>query len=340
MLALSLLAAVLLDRVLGEPRRWHPLVGFGRVASWLEAQLNAPLPPASSSAAAGLPSLPPGGGELARGQIEGEGDAASHHAPNLRVNGLFAVILLLAPLTALAWFLTTLPVIGGLLGVLMLYASLGLRSLHEHAQPVAAALASNDMAAAQQHAAMLVSRDAEALEPASATCESVLENGSDAVFGALFWFIVAGGAGALLFRLANTLDAMWGYKTARYLHFGWAAARLDDVLGFIPARLTALTYALLGQTRQALTCWCTQAPAWKSPNAGPVMAAGAGALGIQLGGAARYHGVWQERPPLGQGHSPTGQDIERALRLLRHGVALWLVLAGLACLLIEIICHA
>jgi len=306
MLALSLLAAVLLDRVLGEPRRWHPLVGFGRMASWLEARLN----------------------------------AASHHAPNLRVNGLIAVTLLLAPLTALAWFLTTLPVIGGLLGVLMLYASLGLRSLHEHAQPVAAALAQDELAAAKQHAAMLVSRDAEALEPAAATCESVLENGSDAVYGALFWFIVAGGAGAVLFRLANTLDAMWGYKTPRYLRFGWAAARLDDVLGFIPARLTALTYALLGQTRQALNCWRTQAPAWKSPNAGPVMAAGAGALGIQLGGAARYHGVWQERPPLGTGRKAQGDDIERALRLLRHGVALWLALAVLACLIIEIIYHA
>jgi len=300
---------VLLDALLGEPRRWHPLVGFGRVATWLEARLNAPRPHA-------------------------EGGTSSH------LTGLFAVTLLLAPLTALAWVLTTLPVIGGFLGVLMLYASLGLRSLHEHAQPVTDALASNDMAAAQQHAAMLVSRDAEAIEPASATCESVLENGSDAVFGAMFWFIVAGGAGAVLFRLANTLDAMWGYKTPRYLRFGWAAARLDDVLGFIPARLTALTYALLGQTRQALACWRTQAPAWKSPNAGPVMAAGAGALGIKLGGAARYQGVWQERPPLGQGRTPTGQDIERALRLLRHGVALWLALAVLACLIIEIIYHA
>jgi len=122
MLALSLLAAVLLDALFGEPRRWHPLVGFGRMASWLEARLNAPL-------------------------------------PSLRVNGLIAVALLLVPLTALAWFLTTLPVIGGLLGVLMLYASLGLRSLHEHAQPVAAALAHDDLAAAKQHAAMLVSRD-------------------------------------------------------------------------------------------------------------------------------------------------------------------------------------
>ena len=288
MLGLSLLAALLLDWLLGEPRRWHPLVGFGRVAAWLEQGLN---------------------------------------TQNSRARGLFALLFLIIPTVTLAWFLTTLPVVGGFFGILMLYFSLGLKSLHDHARPVATALAEGDFERAQQHAAMLVSRDASALEPAPTTCESVLENGSDAVFGALFWFIVAGGAGAVLFRLANTLDAMWGYKTPRYLHFGWAAARLDDVLGFIPARLTALSYALLGQTRLALHCWRTQAPTWKSPNAGPVMASGAGALGIQLGGKARYHGEWQMRPALGSGRKAEGHDIERALRLVRHGVLVWLLLA-------------
>ncbi len=112
--------------------------------------------------------------------------------------------------------------------------------------------------------------------------------------------------------------------------FGWAAARLDDVLDYLPARLTALTYALLGKTRLALRCWRIQAPTWDSPNAGPVMSAGALALGVKLGGPARYHGEWHQRPDLGAGEAPQAADIERALKLVRHGVYLWLALALIA----------
>ena len=161
-----------------------------------------------------------------------------------------------------------------------------------------------------------------------------MENGNGAVFGALFWFILFGGAGAVLFRLANTLDAMWGYRNARFNAFGWAAARIDDVLNYLPARLTALAYALCGETRRALACWKQQAPHWESPNAGPVMSAGAGSLGLSLGGAAIYHGQREERPVLGQGQCANRHDIPRALKLVRHSLALWLLLylaGGLAC---------
>ena len=243
-----------------------------------------------------------------------------------RLHGVAALALLVLPGVALAGWLQQQAAVGAAFSVVVLYAAIGLKSLHQHAEPVAAALARDDLQAARAGVARMVSRDTTALDAegvARATVESVLENGNDAVFGTLFWFLVAGAAGALGYRLVNTLDAMWGYKTPRYLKFGWAAARLDDVLNFIPARLTALSYALLGQTRSALACWRAQAAAWDSPNAGPVMATGAGALEVRLGGAAVYHGRTEVRPPLGQGAAPQGADIARALSLVRHGAGLW-----------------
>ncbi len=290
---LTALGAVTLDWLAGEPRRFHPLAGFGRLAAWLEQRLY------------GTPACTPG---------------------RRRLRGLLALTLLLLPPTAAAAALVRLPYAGWVTGLLLLYFAIGHRSLHEHARAVVRALEAGDEAAARHAAGMLVSRDTESLEAANATVESVLENGNDGVFGALFWFIVAGAPGCLLYRLANTLDAMWGYRSPRYREFGWAAARFDDLLNYLPARLTALSYALLGSTWRAIRCWRNQAPAWESPNAGPVMAAGAGALGITLGGPARYRGSWHDRPRLGWGVPPQAADIGRALGLVRASLALWLCL--------------
>lgn len=287
--ALILLSALLLDWLLGEPRRWHPLVGFGGLADRMERNCR-------------------NGAATPRWQ---------------RLGGLLAVSLLLIPPTLVAALLAAQPGWGVVFSTAALWFALGHRSLHDHARPVAAALVAGDANEARRLAGRMVSRDPETLDVPAATTESVLENGNDGVFAALFWFMLAGAPGAVCYRLANTLDAMWGYRNERYRHFGWAAARLDDLLNYIPARLTALTYAAVGNTRQALACWRSQAPVWDSPNAGPVMAAGAGALQVALGGPARYRGEWHDRPRLGAGEAAGVRDIERALALVRGGVLLW-----------------
>ena len=282
---LAALAAVILDRLIGEPRRFHPLVGFGTLAAAIEKRLN-------------------------RHSI---------------ASGLLGWTLAVLPWVALAFALR--PFAPFAVDVALLYFALGAQSLGEHAEAVARPLAAGKLDEARQRVGWMVSRDTTQLDEsgvAKAGMESVLENGNDAIFGALFWFALLGGPGALLFRLANTLDAMWGYRTERYNLYGRFAARLDDLLNWLPARLTALSYALLGRTGNALACWRAQAPGWDSPNAGPVMAAGAGSLGVQLGGAAIYHGQLEQRPPLGNGPAPVAGDLARAIVLIRHSLWLWL----------------
>ncbi|WP_220813488.1 adenosylcobinamide-phosphate synthase CbiB [Pseudomonas paralcaligenes] len=297
--ALSALAGMGLDAWLGEPRRWHPLVGFGELARRIEQRLNA-------------------GGR------------------GWRSHGVSGWCLAVLPPVVLVWLLS-LTSLGWLLDILALYFAVGLKSLGQHALPVAQALRLGDLPRARQRVGYLVSRrtaELDATGVARAGTESVLENGSDAVFAALFWFCLLGAPGVMLYRLSNTLDAMWGYRNERFERFGWAAAKIDDLLNYLPARLVALTYALLGRTRLALRCWRRQAPLWDSPNAGPVMAAGAGALGVSLGGSAVYHGIEEQRPQLGEGAPPRARDIERALNLVYGGVALWLLIlvAGGLCL--------
>lgn len=306
----AILAALLLDRCLGEASRWHPLVGFGRWAKYLERCL-----------------YPESGGQFQRW-------GAGVLAWILAVMPVFIVAALVTQYIALSQGL----IIYWLLSVLVIYVAIGARSLCEHARAIYNPLQQGDLAAARQALAMLVSRDTDQLSEAdiaAATIESVVENSHDSVIGVFFWFSVFGVPGVVLFRLANTLDAMWGYRSSRYNFFGRWSARIDDMLGYVSARVTVLLFAL--QSSRALSAAFRYGRHWYSPNAGPVMAAGAGALNIQLGGDQMYAGEKKSRPSLGSGALPCAQDIHRALMLVERSYYLYplslLLVAGALTLL-------
>src|SRR5260221_1739063 len=211
--AFTVLISVLLDRLFGESKRYHPLVGFGKLAERIENAIR-------------------------------KGASAEEPAQSLRVKGVIAVVAAILPFFILATFLEMQPVLAKVAEIALLYLALGSTSLCEHAQAVFAALEKEDIAGARACVAKIVSRDTASLnqeEIIRATIESVLENGNDAIFAPVFWYLMLGAPGVVLYRLANTLDAMWGYKNEKYLHFGWAAARLDDFLNWVPAPMTAFT---------------------------------------------------------------------------------------------------
>jgi len=299
-----LICALLLDRVFGEPKRFHPLVGFGHLANWLENKLNS---------------------------------SSMQSAFILRLSGLLGWSLLVLVFVAVIYLIeysttTYFPVYGQaieiIVGILCLGFAIGEKSLRQHACAIEQAVNSNDLPLARQRIAMIVSRDTTNSDITAinkATIESVLENGNDAIFAAIFWFVILGAPGVVLFRLANTLDAMWGYHTERYRYFGWAAARIDDVLNWVPARLTAVSYSIAGHTRTALKCWWQQAKHWHGFNPGVVMASGAGALQLKLGGKAFYHGKEITRPDLGLGREPETNDIKRALNIVQRSVFIWVI---------------
>ncbi|WP_240662672.1 CobD/CbiB family cobalamin biosynthesis protein [Streptomyces sp. WAC 06738] len=200
------------------------------------------------------------------------------------------------------------------------WAVLGGASLRREALGIAHALRAHDLADARHRLPHLCGRDPHRLgeaDIARAVVESVAENTSDAVVGALLWGAVGGVPGLAGFRAVNTLDAMVGHKSARYLRFGWAAARLDDLAGYPGARLTAALAALAGpDPRAARRVWREDGPRHPSPNAGPVEAAFAGALGLRLGGELSYAGRTEHRAVLNPaGRAPGVHDIERAVRL-------------------------
>lgn len=284
---------IALDLFFGEPVRWHPLVAFGKLAGRAEKLFNTALEPFEAF-----------------------------------VQGAVAWLLIVLPLVLFSWVLVL--SFGWPMEVLIGVLAVGGKSLKEHAFAVKDALLVGNLDLAQEYTARMVSRDTSASSEEAlsrATIESVLENASDAIFAPLFWFVVGGAPAVVLYRLANTLDTMWGYKNDRFLCFGKFTARTDDVLNYIPARLTAMTWVIVGDHQSAVHCWRTQASTWYSPNAGVVMAVGAGALRVKLGGNALYEGEIKQRPKLGLGEDPIAYDIERAWKLVSKGLVLWSVVA-------------
>ncbi|NDL60329.1 cobalamin biosynthesis protein [Phytoactinopolyspora mesophila] len=282
----GLVAGAIADAVFGDPRRGHPVAGFGQAAGRLERAWWADSKPRGALYTAVAVGVPVAAAEAAR-----------RRSGNVQVAA-----------TALAT-----------------WAVLGGRSLTREADLLARSLEAGDLEAARRRLPHLCGRDPAVLDAdslARATVESVAENTSDAVVAPLFWGAVAGLPGLIGYRAVNTLDAMVGHKSDRYRNFGWASARLDDAANVIPARLAGVLTAVAaplvgGRTGDALRAWSADAGRHPSPNAGVVESAFAGALGRQLGGRTVYPYGVDERPVLGSGPDVKAADIPRAVRLSR-----------------------
>ena len=307
--AAAMLLALAIDVAMGWPdalfrRIGHPVTWIGRVISALESGFNT--------------------GTARRRKIAGAGTA-------------LAVIL---GCVGVAWALVTL-LPGGVVGVILTgilaWPLVAARSLHEHVADVAAPLAQRDLAAAREAIARIVGRNPETLDaPAMsrAALESLSENASDGVVAPLFWGALFGLPGIAGYKAINTLDSMIGYRNARYEDFGWAAARIDDVANWVPARLTGGMIAAVSKARGvAFRTMLRDARSHRSPNAGFPEASMAGALGIRLSGPRVYDGVPTDDPWLNPvGGDPRPEDIQLGLRLFRRTVAVLALLLFAAAL--------
>lgn len=287
--AAAVLAGYAADRALGDPARLHPVAGFGEVAAALEARLWRPRRAVGAAYAA---------------LLVGETWAAAA-----------ALRRALRPHSGATLFFDA----------AVLWTALGGRTLERAANALADAAESGDLERARALAPTLVGRDPRELGPEElcrAAVESVAENTADAVLAPLLWFVIGGTPAAAAYRAANTLDAMVGHRNERHLQFGWAAARLDDLLNWPVARVGAALAAALapsagGSSRRTWRTVRRDGGSHPSPNAGRMEAAFAGALDLRLGGANRYGNRVERRPSLGSGAAPAPADVRRAIRLAR-----------------------
>jgi adenosylcobinamide-phosphate synthase len=298
--AVGLALGVALDAGLGDPRRGHPVAGFGRLAQALEARWYGDSRRDGARFAVALVA-----GAAATGALLERGTPVlARRLSGRRVGWLTAT-----SVTAVST-----------------WAVLGSRTLGREGRALAVLLDSDDLPAARHRLRNLCARDASQLSAddlARAGVESLAENANDAVVAPLLWGAVAGVPGLLAYRAVNTLDAMVGYRSPRYRRFGWASARLDDLANLVPARVTGLLVAAVaggvgGSGWAALRVLVREGHRHPSPNAGYPEAATAGALGVRLGGTNRYHGSDERRPELGAGgRAVQVDDLHRAVGLLQ-----------------------
>lgn len=298
-----LITGLLLDQLLGETSKFHPLVGFGNLASSFENYFNQQ--------------------EL--------------RPQELKVLGTLCWIILVIPVPMLCYLINLEQYMSQYLTVIVdicvVYFAVGLKSLKQHAINIYRPLKNNDMPLARHATSMMVSRQTNQLtsnEMSRAAVESTLENGHDAVIATLFYYVIGGAPLVLFHRLVNTLDAMWGYKNDRFLHFGYCAAKLDDLMGWPSAKITALCYALTSPLKwrtiiKAIRHATSQSQRYKSLNGGWAMAAGATMLGVTLGGSANYHGKSVYSATLGAGRQVTISDIKASTKLVNKAVGVFLL---------------
>ncbi|KQI71907.1 cobalamin biosynthesis protein CobD [Loktanella sp. 5RATIMAR09] len=292
---MTLILGMILDALLGEPRwLWsripHPAVLMGRVIGWCDARFN-----------------------------KGE---------HKKQSGILTILALCAAAALLGWIIESVP--GSLLDVIIVAILLAQRSLVDHVQAVADALRLS-LGDGRRSVGMIVGRDTKDMDSsgvARSAIESAAENLSDGVIAPIFWFAVAGLPGLLIYKITNTADSMIGYRTPRHEDFGWAAAKLDDLLNLVPARLTALMIWAV-TSRSNTGAILREAPLHRSPNAGWPEAAMAHGLDIALSGPRSYDGVMQPYPFVNaEGERMLGpDDIDRAVRTLWRTWALTLALA-------------
>lgn len=249
-----------------------------------------------------------------------------------RSHGVSAWLLAAAPVLALCYGLLQVPYVTWLVEGFLLWMMLDLTSVQRRFTRICQALRLGDSLGAKQALSPLVAHQLDERELAKTSLEALLRIGGQLV-AVLFWFAVFGVMGAVLYRVAARLNRLWGHRDARFIRFGWASAMLFKALDWLPARLCALTYALLGNTGQALTSWRSFAKHWPSPNAGALIAAGAGALDVRLGGPAHYTHFCEPRVWLGGSRAASATLVEQGLNLVYLSLFLWLLLITVACAL-------